>query len=273
MKIKLNNGLTVNQLALGTFRSKPDDAYSAVKYALKAGYRHIDTAAIYRNEKEVGMAVRDSGIQRKDIFVTTKIWNTEQGYETTKVAFQKALDELEFDYIDLVLIHWPKTFEKTKETWRALEEIYASGKAKAIGVSNFKIHDIMVLLETAKVIPVVNQVELHVGLQNHRLKEYCDQFGIVLEAYAPLMSHKIENLLSNEVLIEIAKKHEVTVPQVAIKWILQRGIIALPKSVHEERIISNFKSQALQLDKQDMADIRKLNKAIRYFPDSDNTDF
>jgi len=273
MKIKLNNEVEVDQLALGTFRSKPGEAYDAVKFALDAGYRHIDTAAIYGNEKDVGRAVNDSSVPREEIFVTTKVWNSEQGYESALKAFEHSLSELEFDYVDLLLIHWPKSYEKTRETWRALEEIYASGKAKAIGVSNFKIHDLQNLLEVAKVIPVVNQVECHIGLQNHRLKEFCDQYGIILEAYAPLMSHQIETLLSNEVLQEIAKKHNASIPQVAIKWLLQRGLIALPKSVHENRIISNFESLNVELDSDDMAEIRKLNNARRLFPDSDNIDF
>lgn len=273
MKIKLNNGLEVDQLALGTFRSKPGDAYNAVKYALKAGYRHIDTAAIYGNEKDVGTAINDSGIDRSEIFVTTKVWNSEQGYESALKAFDKSLEELELDYVDLLLIHWPKSFEKTAQTWKALEEIYAAGKAKAIGVSNFKIHDIMELMKTAKVTPVVNQVECHVGLQNNRLKEYCDSLGIVLEAYAPLMSHHIEDLLKNETMLEVAKKHNVTVPHIAIAWLLERGIIALPKSIKEERIISNFESLNVKLDDEDMQAIRKLNNAQRLFPDSDNIDF
>lgn len=273
MRLKLNNGVEVEQLALGTFRSKPEDAYNAVKVALEVGYRHIDTAQIYRNEKEVGKAINDSGIPREEIFITTKIWNSDQGYESTLASFEKSLEELEQDYVDLILIHWPKSFEKTAATWKALEEIYASGKAKAIGVSNFKIHDIMKLMETATITPVVNQVECHVGLQNHRLKGYCDSLGIVLEAYAPLMSHKIKDLLDNETMVKIAEKHNATVPQVAIKWLLDRGIIALPKSINPERIQSNFDSLKVQLDEEDMKEIRGLNNATRLFPDSDNIDF
>ncbi len=271
--MKLNNGQEINQIALGTFRSQKDDAYKSVLYALKAGYRHIDTASIYGNEEEVGRAIKDSDVPREEIFVTTKIWNSDQGYEEAKNAFQKSLDRLGMAYVDMLLIHWPKSYEKTRATWKAMEELYDKGLVKAIGVSNFKIHDIENLLEVAKVTPAVNQIECHIGLQNHRIKEYMDQHGMLIEAYAPLMSNNIKMLLENEDMQKIADKHSATIPQIAIAWLLQRGIIVLPKSVKEERVISNFKATEYTLDDEDMAIIRKMNNAQRLFPDSDNIDF
>jgi len=272
-KIILNNGIEIDSIALGTFRAKETEAYNAVKNALNSGYRHIDTAAIYGNEKEVGQAIKDSGIPREELFITTKLWNSDQGYDNTFKAFKKSLQNLQIDYIDLYLIHWPKGYDLARQSWQAMEELYESGKIRAIGVSNFQIHHINNLLEEAKIIPAVNQVECHVGLQNHVLKEYCDSKDIILEAYAPLMSNKIGDLLENKVLIEIAEKHNATVPQVAIAWLLKRGIVALPKSITPSRIVSNLIAKDISLDQEDMNAIRKLNNGIRTFPDSDNIDF
>ena len=169
-KQKLNNGVLMPIVGLGTFRSKEEDAYNAVKTALDGGYRHIDTAAVYQNEKAVGRAINDSDVKREDIFVTTKLWNTDQGYESTMDAFNESLERLGLDYVDLYLVHWFKGYDNLKETWRAFEALYEMGKVKAIGVSNFNVHHIDYLLKNAKVKPMVNQVETHIHLQNQFLQ-------------------------------------------------------------------------------------------------------
>lgn len=273
IKFKLNNGVEIPAVGLGTWKSSSEDAYNAVLSALKAGYRHIDTAAIYGNEEEVGRAIKDSGIKRESLFITTKVWNSDQGYEKTMKAFELSSQKLGIEYFDLYLIHWFKGYEKALDTYVALEKLYKEGKVKAIGVCNFNIHHLMYLLEHANVVPTVNQVETHIGLQNHFLQEFCVENGIQLEAYAPLMSWKIKDMLDNEVMIKIASKHEKTVPQVAIRWFIQRGIVAIPKSVTDSRIISNYDVFDFELSSEDMVEIRTLNKGNKLFPEFDNVDF
>ncbi|GKX27936.1 glyoxal reductase [Vallitalea longa] len=273
LKLNLNNGVTIPQLGFGTFRAEIEEAYNSVKCALENGYRHIDTAAAYGNEQGVGRAIKDSGIDRSEIFVTSKLWNDDQGYEGTKKAFYDSMEKLQLDYIDLYLIHWPKSYEKTRASWRAMEELYEEGKICAIGVSNFNIHHLDDLIKNAKILPAVNQVECHVGLQNRVLQEYCNKFGIYLEAYAPLMSNRISELLSNEDMIEIAKKYKKTVPQVAIRFLLQKNIIPLPKSSTPARIVSNRDVFDFSLAEEDMKTISGLNNGIKIFPEPDNIDF
>ncbi len=273
MKVRLNNGVEIPIIGLGTFRSKDEEAYNAVLHALKVGYRHIDTAAIYQNEEEVGRAIKDSGVPREEIFVTTKIWNDQQGYMKTKRAFQKSLQRLGLDYVDLCLIHWPKSYEKTAETWRALEDLYYDGFTRAIGVSNFTFHHLEHLFETAEVIPQVNQVETHVRLQNIKLQDFCMQNEIYLEAYAPFMSHYVQELLDDETLQEIAKKYKKTVPQVALRYLVEREIIVLPKSITPSRIAENLKIFDFALSEEDFQTIRKLNRAQKRFPEPDNIDY
>lgn len=271
--IKLHNGVEVPIVGLGTWQSEKNDAFNAVKVALENGYRHIDTAMIYGNEKEVGQAIIDSGINREDIFLTSKVWNPDQGYESTLKAFNDSLERLQTDYLDLYLIHWPKGYELAQQTWKAMEELYEAGKVRAIGVSNFNIHHIDNILKIAKVKPMINQVECHVELQNNVLNEYCNENGIILEAYAPLMSKKVKDLLQKDDLIKLAEKHNKTVPQIAIRWLTQRGIIALPKSITDSRIISNYDVFDFKLSDEDMQVIRKLNTAHKIFPEPDNIDF
>lgn len=273
IKFELNNGIKIPAVGLGTWKSSEEDAYKAVKWAIENGYKHIDTAAIYGNEAAVGKGIKDSGVDRSELFVTTKVWNSNQGYEKTLEAFQDSIDKLGVEYIDLYLIHWFKGYENLLGTWKAMEELYNKGLVKAIGVSNFNVHHLMYLLDHATVKPVINQVETHVGLQNHFLQEYCMEQGIYLEAYAPLMSWKVKELLENEVLINVAKKYGKTVPQVAVRWLVQRNIIALPKSVNEERIKANFDVWDFELDQSDMDEIRKLNNGTKLFPEFDNVDF
>ena len=272
-KQKLSNDVLIPIIGLGTFRSKSEDAYNAVLSAIKLGYRHIDTAAVYQNEEAVGKAIKDSGIKREDLFVTTKLWNTDQGYASTIKAFNQSLQRLGLDYVDLYLVHWFKGYENLSETWKAFETLYEMGKVKAIGVSNFNVHHIDYLLKHAKIKPMVNQVETHIQLQNQFLQNYCTHKGIQLEAYAPLMSHHIHELLENETLKEIAAKYNKTVPQVAIRWLTQREIVVIPKSINPKRIEENLNIFDFELTDDDMETIRLLNKGRKLFPEFDNVMF
>ena len=271
--LTLHNGVKIPMMGLGTFRASGDDAYAATLAAIKMGYRHIDTAMIYRNEEQVGQAIKDSGVPREELFVTTKLWPSDYGYDEAKAAFALSAQKLGLDYLDLYLIHWPKSYERNASSWRALEELYNAKQIRAIGVCNFKIHHLEHLFETATIKPMVNQVECHVELQNIFLQEMCLEHDIHLQAYAPLLSKNVQDLLNNETLQTIADKHEATVPQIALAWLLERNIIVLPKSTNETRLLENYQSLNVQLDESDMATIRKLNKARRTFPDPDNTDF
>lgn len=271
--VKLNNGTKMPIVGLGTWLSSSEDVYNAVLTALKNGYRHIDTAMIYRNEESIGKAIKDSGIPREEIFVTTKLWNSDQGYEQALKAFEVSLNKLGLEYVDLYLIHWFKGYERALESYRALEEIYKSGRAKAIGVSNYNIHHLMNILNNCKIPPMVNQVETHVTLQNHFLHNYCKENGIQLEAYAPLMSSRINELLENKTLIKIAEKHNKTVPQIAIRWFVERDIVVIPKSITESRIISNYNVFDFSLDEEDMLEIRRINTGRKIFVEYDNVDY
>lgn len=270
---KLSNGNTIPCIGLGTWRSEPEKVYDAVLKAIEAGYRHIDTAMIYKNEEQVGKAIKDSGIKREELFVTTKLWNSDQGYESTKKALETSLTKLGLDYVDLYLVHWFKGYDKLFDSYKAMQELYKEGKIKALGTSNCNVHHLMKLIEFAEVKPVVNQVETHIALQNDFLQEYCVSEGIQLEAYAPLMSSNISELLSNETMNSIAKKYDKTVPQIAIKWLLQRGIVALPKSVTPSRIVENFNVFDFELTDEDMSKIKELNQGKKLFPEMDNVTF
>jgi len=272
-KQKLHNDVLMPIIGLGTFRSKDEDAYHAVLAALEAGYRHIDTAAVYGNEEEVGRAIKDSKVKRKDLFVTTKIWNTEQGYRKSLKQFNESLQKLGLEYVDLLLIHWFKSYDKTRRTWNAFETLYDMGKVKAIGVSNFNVHHLQYLLDNANIKPMVNQVETHIHLQNHFLHDFCKKNGIQLEAYAPLMSHHIDELLENETMKEIADKYGKTIPQIAIRWLTQREIVVIPKSIHKKRIKENFDIFDITIEDEDMEKINTLNKGRKYFPEFDNVNF
>lgn len=270
---KLNNGIQMPIVGLGTWLSKSEDAYNAVLHAIKEGYRHIDTAMVYGNEEAVGKAIKDSGVKREDLFITTKLWNSDQGYETTKAAFALSLEKLGLDYVDLYLIHWHKSYELSIASYKAMVELYKSGKIKAIGVSNFAIHHLNNIISNFDVVPMVNQVETHVALQNHVLHNFCKENGIQLEAYAPLMSRNISELLEDETLLAIAKKYNKTVPHIAIRWLVERDIVVIPKSITPARITTNFNVFDFELDAEDMEQIRKLNKARKLFPEPDNIDF
>lgn len=269
----LNNGNLMPIVGLGTFRSESKDAYNAVLAAIKAGYRHIDTAAIYENEEAVGKAIKDSGIPREELFITTKLWNTDQGYESALAACEKSLSLLGLDYLDLYLIHWFKGYDNSLNSYKALEELYRQGKVKAIGVSNYNVHHLQHLLENVTIKPMVNQVETHIYLQNHFLQDFCNANGIQLEAYAPLLSKSIQELLDNETLKAIAAKYQKSVVQVNLRWFVERGIVVIPKSITPKRIQSNFDIFEFHLDEEDMQAIRKLNRGKKYFPEFDNVEF
>lgn len=267
---ELANGSIIPRLGLGVWQVKDGaEAVDSVKWALQAGYRLIDTAAAYKNEVSVGEGIRASGIPREDIFVTTKLWNADQGYESTLKAFDESVTKLGLDYVDLYLIHWPVE-GKYKDSWRAMEEIYQSGRAKAIGVSNFHEHHLEKLLKEAKVVPMVDQIEIHPTLTQEPLRKFLSENNIAVEAWSPLGQGKI---LENPTLVKIGEKYNKTAAQVIIRWHLQSDIIVIPKSVHEERIKQNFDVFDFELSGADMEQINNLNTNERLGPDPDNFDF
>ncbi len=270
----LNNGVNMPWFGLGVFKVEDGpELVHAIKTAIRHGYRSIDTASIYGNEAGVGEGIREgmkeAGITREDLFITSKVWNADLGYESTILAYEESLKKLGLEYLDLYLIHWPVE-GKYKETWRALETIYNEGKVKAIGVSNFQIHHLEELLNVASVIPVINQVEYHPRLTQVELKAFCQQHHIQLEAWSPLMQGE---LLDHPVLKEIAKTYGKTVAQVILKWDLQNGVVTIPKSTKKHRIIENASLFDFVLSEEDMKRINELNQNKRVGPDPDNFDF
>ncbi|WP_242300647.1 aldo/keto reductase [Bacillus cereus group sp. BfR-BA-01494] len=273
-KTVLNNGVEMPWFGLGVFKVEDGpELVEAVKSAIKAGYRSIDTAAIYGNEKAVGEGIRagikEAGISREDLFITSKVWNSDQGYETTLAAYEESLKKLELDYLDLYLVHWPVE-GKYKDTWRALETLYKEDRVRAIGVSNFQIRHLQDVMKDAEIKPMINQVEYHPRLTQKELQAFCKEQGIQMEAWSPLMQGQ---LLDNETLQEIAEKHGKTTAQVILRWDLQNGVITIPKSTKEHRIIANADIFNFELTKEDMEKIDALNQNHRVGPDPDNFDF
>lgn len=257
---KLRNGVGMPVLGLGVWQSAPgEETHRAVSEALAAGYRHVDTARAYRNEADVGAAIRESGVPRAEVFVTTKLWNADHGYEKALRAVDRSLESLGMEQVDLYLVHWPVEGLR-RETWRAMEKILADGKARAIGVSNYTIRHIDELLGHAKVPPAVNQVEFNPFLFQRELLEHCRRNGIQLEAYGPLVrGHKMEH----PVVQRIARKHGKTSAQVLLRWGVQHDVVVIPKSVRPERIRENADLFGFGLDAQDLAALDQLDEGYR----------
>lgn len=253
----MNNGKTIPCVGYGTYKTSEEEVYDAVLSAVKAGYRHIDTAAYYHNEEGVGRAVRECGVPREELFLTSKVWNTDRGYEKTKKAFADSMERLGLDYLELYLIHWPANRKQfgdeakriNAETWKALEELYAEGKVKAIGLSNFLPHHIEELMESAKVKPMVNQIEFHPGWAQLEVSEYCQKNDIVVEAWSPLGRKAV---LDNEVLKGIGEKYGKRAAQVCVRWILQHDILPLPKTVNPGRMAENADVFDFELSAEEM---------------------
>ncbi|WP_255950729.1 aldo/keto reductase [Streptomyces odontomachi] len=250
------------QLGFGVWQVPDDEAVAAVSTALDAGYRSIDTAAIYGNEKGVGRAIADSDVARGELFVTTKLWNGDQGYDETLRAFDASLEKLGLDYVDLYLIHWPTPArDKYVDTYKAFEKIHSEGRAKSIGVSNFLPEHLRRLLDETSIIPAVNQIELHPHLQQRESREFHAEQGIATEAWSPLGQGK--GLLDVPALAAIAQKHGKTPAQVVLRWHLQLGNVVIPKSVTPSRIRENIDVFGFQLDDEDIAAISALNENRR----------
>ena len=266
-KVELLNGVGMPRLGLGVYRAKAgEEVENAVAAALKVGYRSVDTAAIYKNEEGVGRAIRASGVPREELFVTTKVWNKDQGYDSTIRAFEASLSRLGMDYVDLYLIHWPgNDRNRYKETYRAMEELYEQGRIRAIGVCNFQIHHLEDLMGSCRIKPMVNQVELHPLLTQKPLLEFCRKEGIQVESWRPLMDGKLDLPL----LQELAAKYGKTPAQIVIRWHLQHGLVTIPKSVRESRIRENADVFDFELEQEDMNRIDDLNENRRLGPDPD----
>lgn len=266
--IILNNGVEMPQLGFGVWQVPDDEAERAVATALEAGYRSIDTAAIYGNEEGTGKAIAASGVPRDEVFLTTKLWNSDQGYDATLRAFDTSLAKLGTDYVDLYLIHWPTPArELYVDTYKAFEKLYADGRVKAIGVSNFHPAQLRKLIAETSVIPAVNQIELHPHLQQHELRELHAEQGIATEAWSPLGQGK--GLLEVPAIVAIAQKHNRTPAQVVLRWHLQVGNVVIPKSVTPSRIKENIEVFDFALDTEDLAAISALNEDRRIGPNPD----
>jgi diketogulonate reductase-like aldo/keto reductase len=272
-----SNGVKIPVVGFGTWQVSPDEAYESVRSALEVGYRHIDTAAAYENETEVGQAITDSGIRREEIFVTTKLWNGVRGYKETLQAAKESMEKLQVEYLDLYLIHWPNPAahrhwwkEANAESWKAMEELYENGAIKAIGISNFEERHIEALLASAQVIPHTNQIRLFAGEQQRALVAYCRNIGMITEAYSPL---GVGGILSNEVIGRIAKETKRTPAQVALRYNLQKDHVVLPKSVHRDRMVENLNLFDFELSREQMISLDALPNTISATRNPDEVPF
>jgi methylglyoxal/glyoxal reductase len=273
-RVILNNEVAMPVLGLGVFKvEEGQEMIEAIKTAVKLGYRSIDTASIYGNEAGVGQAVQEliaeGVVTRDELFITSKVWNADLGYEETLAAYEQSLERLQLEQLDLYLIHWPVP-GKYKDAWRAMEKLYREGRVRAIGVSNFQIYHLEDLLATAEVVPVVNQVELHPKLTQYALQQFCAEHHIQLEAWSPLMQGQ---LLEHPVLATIAEQYGKGIAQVILRWNLQRGVITIPKSISATRIEDNVQLFDFVLTDEQMQQIDALNENVRVGPDPDHIDF
>ncbi|WP_019120978.1 aldo/keto reductase [Brevibacillus massiliensis] len=265
----LHNGVKMPWLGLGVWKvTDGEQVEHAVSAAISAGYRSIDTAAVYGNEEGVGRAIAGCGVPREELFITTKVWNTDQGYESTLQAFEVSRKKLGLEYVDLYLIHWPVK-GKYKDTWRALEKLYKDGLVRAIGVSNFHVHHLEDLLADSEIKPMVDQVEYHPLLSQQELRSFCRSQQIQLEAWSPLM----QGNLDNPTLAELGKKYGKSPAQIVLRWDLQNEVVTIPKSVNEKRIIENKDIFDFELSAEDMEKINQLNQNKRFGADPDNFNF
>ncbi len=263
--VTLNNGLKMPQLGFGVWQVEDGQATEAVLKAMEVGYRSIDTAMVYKNEVGVGKAIRESGIPREELFITTKVWNSDHGYENTLRAYEESLERLGLDYVDLYLVHWPTPeFDQYIETYKALEKLYHDGRVKAIGVCNFELEHLERLLKECEVKPVLNQIECHPYLSQTEMKEFCAKHDIFVEAWSPL--HQGGEVLQDEVIVKIAKAHGKTPAQVVLRWHLQNNSIVIPKSVTPSRIEENFNVFDFELSVDEMTAINNLNRDERKGP-------
>jgi methylglyoxal/glyoxal reductase len=266
----LSNGVHMPWVGLGVFKVEDgEEVTNAVKLAIHHGYRSIDTASFYDNEEGVGKAIREADIPREHLFITTKVWNSDQGYDSTLKAFDLSLKKLGLEYLDLYLIHWPVK-GKYKDTWRALETLYKQGKVRAIGVSNFQIHHLEDIIRDGEITPMVNQVEYHPSLTQEELHDYCKQQGIQLEAWSPL---KKGRLMNDETIVSLAGKYQKTPAQILLRWDLQNGVVTIPKSTKEHRIKENANIFDFEIEQEDMNLISSLNQNERTGADPDHFDF
>ncbi|WP_189056373.1 aldo/keto reductase [Longimycelium tulufanense] len=266
--IKLTNDVTIPQLGLGLFPLTDDEVPPVVRAAIDAGYRSFDTAAFYGNERGVGRAIAESDIPRHELFLATKLWNTDHGYDSTLRAFDASLDRLKLDYVDLYLIHWPvPTRDRYVESWKALREIHGDGRARAIGVSNFQVPHLQRLLDETGVVPVTNQIELHPRLQQEELRAFHARHGILTEAWSPLA--KGGEVLANPTIVTIADKHGRTPAQVILRWHIQLGNVVIPKSANPQRVRENIAVFDFDLDADDLAAIAVLETGERTGPHPD----
>lgn len=262
--VKLNNGIEMPILGFGVFQIKPEDTEKAVADALETGYRSIDTAAAYMNESEVGSAIKKSCIPREELFITTKLWIQDAGYEKTKKAFASSLNKLQMDYVDLYLIHQP--YGDVHGSWRAMEEIYKQGRAKAIGVSNFQPDRLMDIIIFNEVVPAVNQVETHAFHQQLKNQQFMQENNVQIMSWGPFAEGK-NNMFNNDVLTSIAGKYKKSVAQVVLRWLIQRNVIVIPKSVKKERMAENLDVFNFELSQEDMDKIKTLDGAQSLFFD------
>lgn len=279
-ELQLNNGVKIPCVGYGTFRTPADVAEKAVADAIDVGYRLIDTAAVYGNEEAVGKGIRDSGIDRHRLFVTSKLWNTNRGYESTKKALDETLAKMQLDYLDLYLIHWPanekqfgkKAAEINAGSWRAMEEAYHEGKIRALGLSNFMPHHIVELMKTAEVAPAVDQIEIHPGWTHAEEIKYLQAHNILVEAWGPLGGQGAK-VMTNPTIIQLAEKYGKTPAQLCLRWIIQQGVVPLPKSVHRDRMVQNTDLFDFVISDEDMRTISALPNLGGQCADPDEVDF